>query len=225
LPQAEDRRTVKRTLASVMLISQLVTACTPPPVVLPTPVSEPDQQLQPGDVLNIEVWRQPEYSGEFPIGVDGRLLHPLYQDIHLAGLPVSRAREEIGQFLTGYLQGARFVVEPLYSVAVGGEVRQPAVMQVPRGTTIADVVSLAGGPTVLAKLDELLLVRSGIQHPLRLGEELATFGGVPVVSGDQILVERQSTFNIWRDVIGPVATLSALVLSIVRIEEITGTPN
>jgi polysaccharide export outer membrane protein len=204
-----------------MLVSQLVTACAPPPTVLPAPVPEGDQRLQAGDVLRIDVWRQPEYSGEFQIGVDGRLLHPLYQDFQLAGLPVSRAREEVGQYLEGYLQGARFVVEPLYRVAVGGEVRQPAVLQVPRGTTIADVVAQAGGPTVLAKLDEVLLVRSGTQHPLRLGETLATFGGVPIVSGDQVLVERKSTFNVWRDVIGPVATLSALVLSIVRIEDIT----
>jgi protein involved in polysaccharide export with SLBB domain len=104
-------------------------------------------------------------------------------------------------------------------------VRQPAVLLVPRGTTVADAVALAGGPTILAQLDALLLVRGGTAHPLRLGEDLATFGGVPVISGDQILVDRQSSFDLWRDVIGPVATLSALILSVIRIGDSTTSPN
>jgi len=177
--------------------------------------------LRPGGILRIQVWRQPEYSGEFALGVDGRLVHPLYQSIPLEGLSLPEARGAIGRFLSGYLQGALLTVEPLYRVSVAGEVQQPAVYQVERGTTVAEAIALAGGPTVAAKLDEVQLVRSNQLYLLRLGEEVVTFGQLPVVSGDQIVVQRASDFNIWRDIIGPVATLSALVLSLVNIGELT----
>jgi polysaccharide export outer membrane protein len=202
-------------------LSQLLTACATATTVLPPPVPERERQLQAGDVLRIEVWRQPEYSGEFEIGADGALVHPLYQEVQLRGMSERSARESIAEFLAGYLQNVRLVVEPLYSVSVAGEVRQPSVYQTPRGTTIAEAVAIAGGPTNRAHLNQILLVRSGTEYPLRLGEGLATFASIPLVSGDQLFVEQQRDFNIWRDVVGPIATLASLTLAIVRITDET----
>lgn len=217
-----EPRLAARTLVFVIVFCPLVTSCASVETVPPEPPPPQDQVLRPGDLLRIEVWRQPEYSGEFAIGVDGRLLHPLYQEVPLEGLPVFEVRREIQRFLSDYIEGARLVVEPVYRVSVGGEVRQPAVYQVDRGSTVAEAIALAGGPTVLARLDEVLLVRSGTQYTLRLGDDLITFGQLPIVSGDQIFLDRQSQFNLWRDVIGPVATLAALVLSSLRIGQVTG---
>jgi len=215
-----ERRIATRRLASLVVLCQLLASCATPNTVLPELVPVRDQLLRPGNVLRIQVWRQPEYSGEFSLGVDGRLVHPLYQRVPLEGLSVSEAREEIGRFLSGYLQGAEIIVEPLYRVSVAGEVREPAVYQVERGTTVAEAVALAGGPTVLARLDEVTLVRSNELYTLRLGEDVVTFGQLPVVSGDQILLERQSTFSIWRDVVGPASTLVAITLSLLRIQDL-----
>lgn len=184
---------------------------------LPEPVPEPERALRPGDILRIEVWRQPEYSGEFQISTDGTLIHPLYQDVRMAGLPVSQAREEIATLLSRYLQGAPFVLQPLYSVAVGGEVRQPDMYHVDRGTTVAEAIGTAGGPTARAQLDRVLLVRDGIEYEMSLGEDLSTFGSIPIHSGDQILVYPQSDFSVWRDVVAPVGTLASLTLALIRI--------
>ena len=83
---------------------------------------------------------------------------------------------------------------------------------------MAEAVAMAGGPTAVARLDEVRLLRAGTEYLLRLEtEQLVTFGQLPLVSGDQILVERESDFSIWRDVVGPVATLAALLLTILRI--------
>jgi polysaccharide export outer membrane protein len=217
-----ERRIATQTFASLVVLCQLLAGCATPTTVLPEPVGVQDQLLRPGNVLRIQVWRQLEYSGEFVLGVDGRLVHPLYQEVPLEGLSVSEARAAIEQFLAGYLQDAQMVVEPLYRVSVAGEVRQPAVYQVERGTTVAEAVALAGGPTVLARLDEVTLVRSNELYTLRLGEDVVTFGQLPVLSGDQILLERQSTFSVWRDVVGPVSTIAALVFTSLRISELTG---
>lgn len=212
----------KRGMAFTLLCCQLLTACATASMTLPPPVPEQERPLRVGDILSIDVWRQPEYSGEFVIGSGGGLLHPLYQETRIAGLPISEARDRITEFLSGYLQGARLVVEPLYSVSVAGEVREPSVYHVGRGTTVAEAIALAGGPTTQAQLDQLLLVREGEQFRLKLGEQLTSFGGIPVVSGDQVLVQRVSGFSVWRDVVAPVGTLASLVVAIIRIGEKSG---
>lgn len=149
------------------------------------------------------------------------MLHPLYQRIPLAGLSPRAAREEVSGFLSEYLQGARLLVEPLYRVSIGGEVRSPDVYHVGGGTTIAESIGLAGGPTARAELDRILLVRDGEQYDLSLGDELVTFGSIPILSGDQILVYPRSDFSLWRDVIAPVGTLASLLLVIIRIGDRT----
>lgn len=215
------RRPATRGLAFVMLCSQLLAGCATTPTVLPPPVPERERTLQVGDILRIDVWRQPEYSGEFTIGGGGSLVHPLYQEVQLEGVPISEARQRIGQFLTQYLQGARLVIEPLYSVSVAGEVRQPSVYHVSRGTTIAEAIAFAGGPTTQARLDQALLLRGGSEYPLNLGDQLTTFGEIPILSGDQVLVYRRSDFSVWRDVVAPVGTLASLVVAIIRISDKT----
>lgn len=208
--------------ALTILGCHLLTACATTPLTLPPPVVTQERALQVGDILRIEVWRQAEYSGEFAIGAGGGLLHPLYQEIHIAGLSIPAARDLISEFLSGYLQTARIVVEPRYSVSVAGEVRQPNVYHVPPGTSVAHAIALAGGPTTQARLDRVLIVRDGEQFQLTLGEELTSFSTIPVVSGDQLLVYQMSGFNVWRDVVAPVGTIATLVLTIVRIGDRTG---
>jgi polysaccharide export outer membrane protein len=215
LPAERSRplNSVVARLATVATCLFLPACASSRPTVLPDPVPVQEQRLRPGDMLRIDVWRQLEYSGEFSIGIDGRLLHPLYQELELEGLSAEEARREVEHFLTGYVSSARIVVEPLFRVSVGGEVREPAVYPMVRGSTVAEAVAVAGGPTALAKLDEVVLVRDGVQYALTLGQDdLITFGQVPVTSD----------FELWRDVIGPVATLAALTLSVIRIGNESG---
>ena len=217
-----SRRLVKRGIAFALLCSQLLTGCAAAATRLPPPVPEQERPLQVGDIVRIDGWRQPEYSGEFVVGAGGGLVHPLDQETQIAGLPISGARDRISAFLAGYLQGARLVVEPLYSVSVAGEVREPNVYHVGRGTTVAQAIAQAGGPTTQAQLDRILLVRGSEQYPLNLGEKLTSFGNIPVVSGDQVLVYRTSSFSVWRDVVAPVGTPASLVVAIIRISDKTG---
>ncbi len=205
-------------LASIVVASGWLVGCSSSSTPPPEPITPQDQVVRPGDLIRIEVWRQPDYSGEFTVGMDGNILHPLYQELRVAGRTTDQARVIVEQFLSNYIQAANVVVEPLYRVSVGGEVRQPAVYPMLRGSTLADAVAMGGGPTALAKLDRIILLRSGTQYNLVLGQDsLVTFGQLPVVSGDQVLLERQSTFNVFRDVIAPVATLAALWLTVIRI--------
>ncbi len=139
----------------------------------------------------------------------------------MAGLSLPAARERLSGFLGTYLQGVQLVVEPLSSVTISGEVRQPNVYHLARGTTIAEAIGQAGGPTAAAQLDRVHLVRDGSEYELSLSEELTTYGSVRVISGDQIFVDRQSEFSVIRDIVAPVSTLAVLVLTIIRISDRT----
>src|SRR5690606_7173213 len=103
--------------------------------------------LRPGDVLRIEVWRQPELSGEFSIAADGTVIHPLYRSLQVAGVPIPAVEDRIRELLRRYEADPQVVVEPRVRITVSGEIRQPGVLAVPIGTTLTHAVGLGGGPT------------------------------------------------------------------------------
>lgn len=224
-------------IPALVMFSAIIMSCAKPP---PTshqldPVPEPlrglqgqtqaqadgpeeeNDVLQPGDVLRVNIWRQPEFSGDFAIGPDSVLVHPLYQDIKVGGLELTAARQRLTQFLSTYLQDAHLVVEPLYPVTVAGEVREPNLYHVTRGTTVAQAIAQAGGPTAEGRLDRVVLQRGGSNVTGSLTAEFSQFGALPVGSGDQIFVQRRMAFNFLRDVMAPVTNMAVLVLTIVRI--------
>ncbi len=230
------RNLAKRATALCLAYTQLLMmACASPSpsaeFVAPTP--EQQFELKRGDILRIEVWRQPEFSGEFEISAAGALVHPLYQEVTVAGLTLPAARERLSEFLETYLQGAQLVVEPLSSITVTGEVDQPNAYHLAWGTTVAEAIGHAGGPTPEAQLDKVRLVRDGSEYELTLlqenwerrgrswsmSQELTSLWNVEVVSGDQIFVDRQSQFSIWKDIVVPVSVLASLTLTIILLSE------
>jgi polysaccharide export outer membrane protein len=184
----------------------------PPPL---QPAVQADSLLRPGDVLRIAVWRQPEFSGEFVINPDSTVAHPLLQAVKVGGVPPSVAKGRLRDFLTGYEQSPRFVVEPLYPVVAAGEVRQPGLLSVPRGTTLSQAVARAGGPTERGRLDHVQLVRGGRTYVLNLLSEDQRVATMPVTSGDQLFVGRRGDFNLVRDVLTPIFSFSAATAAIV----------
>jgi len=178
---------------------------------LPQPLAQADSVLRPGDVLRITVWRQPDFSGEYAINPDSTVAHPLLQAVRVAGVPLSVVRTRLRDFLLAYEQTPRFVVEPVYPVVVGGEVRSPGLVSLPRGTPLSQAVARAGGPTERGRLDRVTLLRGGRSYSLNLLSDDLRTAVMPIASGDQIFVARRRDFNIVRDVFSPVASLAAAV--------------
>ncbi|HEY8257420.1 MAG TPA: polysaccharide biosynthesis/export family protein [Gemmatimonadales bacterium] len=170
--------------------------------------------LVTGDLVRITVWEKPELSGEFLVNPEGTLAHPLYQEVKVAGVPLSVAKQRLREFLAAsYTKDPLIVVEPLLRVTVGGQVNAPNVYSVPRGTTITQAVALAGGATNEAKLSNTRVLRGGQIMKLDLTKADAAGAGQTVKSGDQVQVGRRGNF--FRDGIGPFASLTAAVISIV----------
>jgi polysaccharide export outer membrane protein len=182
------------------------------------PTSAPatgSQQLSPGDQIRIAVWRNTELSGDFTIGANGTITHPLYREVQVTGIPLAEVEDRLRTFLTRYTTNPQFVIQPLVKVIVGGEVRSPNVLSVPPETTVAQAVALAGGPTERGALDRVRLIREGQDITVDLSKADSQAAALQIRSGDQILVTRTSNF--LRDYFGPTASAIAAVAAVVNI--------
>jgi protein involved in polysaccharide export with SLBB domain len=196
-------------LVAVLLMTPLGAASAQRPAQPPI-----DAILRVGDALRINAWRQPELSGEFVIAADSTLMHPVYQGVKVAGAPISAVKERLRSVLTTYEQDVQLVIEPLFAVTVAGEVRQPNLYRLPQGTTVAQAIALAGGPTDLGRLDKVRVIRRDGAMTINLGSGYSRYEALTITSGDQILVTRRSGFNLLRDVMYPLASLTAAVAAV-----------
>ncbi|HEX5410069.1 MAG TPA: polysaccharide biosynthesis/export family protein [Gemmatimonadaceae bacterium] len=183
-----------------------------------TPVaSDSTFVLKPGDKVRISVWKDTTMSGDFVVGVNGALLHPLYQSVPVAGIPIPEVQQRLQKFLTQFESNPEVVVEPMFRVVVNGAVRTPQVYQLPRETSISMAIAQAGGPLPGGRLDKVRLWREGKEYTLDLTHADAAWANAPVMSGDQIIVTESSHF--FRNVFVPIASLvgsTAAIINLIR---------
>ncbi len=173
-----------------------------------------DPVLRPGDMLRLSVWRHPELSGDFLVAPDSTVVHPLYQRVQVAGVPLPVVKERLRALLVTYEQGVEFAIEPLFAVTVAGEVRQPNLYRLPQGTTFAQAIAQAGGPTEVGRLDRVHVIRRDSAMVIDLARNYSRYERLPIASGDQVLVARRSDSNFLRDVLYPLASLTAAVAAV-----------
>jgi len=172
--------------------------------------------LGPGDVVLIEVWRQAELSGQFTIALDGTISHPLYRELRVAGLPMDEVESLVRVFLEGLEASPRFVVQPLFRVQIGGEVRAPNIYVIAPEVTLAQAIWLAGGPAERGRLDRVSLLRDGRETVLDLRRAAAA--PVYLQSGDEIIMARRGSF--FRDYVVPFSSVFTATYSVLRIVKV-----
>jgi len=171
--------------------------------------------VRPGDAIQLAVWRQPDLSGEFPVGSDGTIQHPLLSSILVAGVPRSVIRERLTEALSRLDREPRFVFDFRYRVAVGGDVRLPGLYRIAPRTTVGEAIATAGGANPTARLDRVVLVRPGGRIVVDLLNPDGAASSIQIRSGDEIRVPRARL--ILRDVIGPVAAVVGAVGAVVSL--------
>lgn len=168
--------------------------------------------LRPGDQVRIAVWRNPELSGDFVIGDDGSIQHPIYRSIVATGVSLDSIEMRIGTLLRRFENDPQFVVQPLVRVAVGGQVRSPSLYLLSPSTTVGEAVVLSGGVGDEGRLDNVRLIRQGRERRLDLTRADLRDALERVESGDQIMVQRGRSF--LTDVLLPASSLVAAAGSI-----------
>ncbi|CAN5155394.1 polysaccharide biosynthesis/export family protein [soil metagenome] len=183
-------------------------------VALPA-VRTSDPILKPGDLVQIAVWRQPEWSGEYDIAADGTIAHPLYRAVNVSGIPVSAAEDRVRVFLRRYEETPAFFMQARFRVAVGGEVREPKLYTLAPEVTIAQAVALAGGPTERGEMARVRLLRDGQETVLDLTSAELGVGRMPIRSGDQIIIPRRR--DVFRDVIIPASSVAGAFVGLLNL--------
>ncbi len=117
-----------------------------------------------GDVLSIQVWREPNLSGNFTVRPDGRITFPLLNDIKAEGLTPLQLKKVIEKGLTKYI--ATPVVTVVVSSAnskniyVLGKVNNPGKYPLTGPTTVLQALAEAGGLAEWAKSDDIVILRN-----------------------------------------------------------------
>jgi protein involved in polysaccharide export with SLBB domain len=171
--------------------------------------------LRPGDMVRVQVWRQPEFSGEFEVTGAGMVAHPLYRVIRVADRPVEEVEAEFRTFLLGFVEDPSFVVEGFVKIAVGGQVRIPDVYPLRPETSVAQAIALAGGPTDRGDMARVIIRRGNEAYTLDLQSPDTRLREIQVRSGDEIIVQRKSDW--FRDYIAPSASVVAATATILSI--------
>ena len=119
--------------------------------------------LQPGDVLQVSVWKESELAGEAVIRPDGGMSFPLAGDLQAAGRTVDQLRGELETRLRRLVpEAAVFVTMKAPQgnrVYVIGKVNKPGDFMLNRPTDVMQALSLAAGTTPFADLNDIRVLR------------------------------------------------------------------
>jgi polysaccharide export outer membrane protein len=150
--------------------------------------------LRPGDVLQIRVWGQETFSGQFQVDENWTIQYPVLGDISVQDLSVMQVRERIRTGLQRLFNEPYVTVTPLFRMAVRGEVRASGLYTVDPTLSVLDVVAMAGGATPDGNLRKIRLIRGGQELRVDFEREAVagrTLSEIGVRSGDEIVVPRK----------------------------------
>jgi polysaccharide biosynthesis/export protein len=118
-----------------------------------------------GDVLAINVWKEPEVSREVPVRSDGRISLPLVGEIQAGGRTAKELEAEISAKLKDYVSEPEVtvIVKEIKSQKfnVLGMVMRPGSYVLTNPTTILDAIAMAGGFRDFAKQKDIYVLRRG----------------------------------------------------------------
>jgi len=173
------------------------------------------QSLAPGDQVRITVWRKPEMSCDCTVAGNGTIIHPLYREVQVVGVPLTTVVDRLRTFLARYEQNPQFVIQPLVKIVVGGEVRTTNIYSVPPETTIAQAIAIAGGNTDRGNLREVKVIRDRNEIKMDVSRPDSDAGVLQIRSGDQILIGRRGRSAM--EYVAPITSSIAAIAAIASI--------
>lgn len=138
------------------------------PVLAETPadaaaIGDWSYRLQPGDVVEVSVWNENGLDREALIRSDGGMSFPLAGDLVAAGLTPAQLRAELESRLESFIPDVTVSVAVRQingnQVFVLGRVNRPGVYKFDRPIDVLQVLSLAGGASEFAKVDDIRILR------------------------------------------------------------------
>lgn len=120
-------------------------------------------RIQPGDILMVSVWKEEALMAEVLVRPDGGMSFPLVGDVRASGRTVEQVREQVNERLS------KFIPDPAVTIAVKqiggnrvyviGKVNRPGEFTFSRPLDVMQALSMAGGATSFASLDDIQILR------------------------------------------------------------------
>jgi polysaccharide export outer membrane protein len=125
--------------------------------------SDPNYVIGPQDVIDVNVWKEPDISRTVPVRPDGKISLPLLNDVQAAGMTPAQLGNQITASLKKYVTNPQVtvIVTAINSqrIYVLGEVTRPGAFPLLPGTTVLRGLSSAGGFTQFAKMKSIYVLR------------------------------------------------------------------
>jgi polysaccharide export outer membrane protein len=156
-----------------------------------------DYVIGPGDVLQISVWQEPQFSESVVVRPDGKISLPLVPDVPLTGLTPHEAEETLSQKLLGLVKHPRvsIIVQEIHSrlVYITGEVQHPGAYPMISSMNVIQLIAHAGGPTEFAKKKAVYVLHPDNRARTRVDYQKVLQGqhldeNVQLIPGDTVVV-------------------------------------
>jgi polysaccharide export outer membrane protein len=156
-----------RTMAAFVILA--VGAFSLPPV----PALAQEYTARIGDVLDIVVVGEPDFSRTVVVSQEGSIFLPLVGNIGVQGLTIQQITSKITQALSQYVKEPKVLVTFRQSsqrdqVFVLGQVFHPGPFEWRQGITVLELLALSGGMTDRAAPRRALVMRKSVATPVDL---------------------------------------------------------
>jgi len=159
----------------------------------------PAYQVQPGDVLEISVWKEPDLQRQVLVRPDGAFSFPLVGEVDARGKTVQELHKIVGERLGRYIADAVVTISVQEikgnKIYVLGQVNKPGEFIVNPSINIMQALSMAGGTTPFAATGDIIVLRGQGKEQTAMafryndvvrGRRLDT--NIELVSGDVVVV-------------------------------------
>ena len=151
------------------------------------------------DVLYIHVWREETVTKTVSVRMDGMISIPLVDEIQAAGLTPLQLKEKLTERLKQFIEHPNVTVVVMeansFKVYISGQISKPGIYRLRSDTTLAQIISMAGGLNEWANQKKIIIIRkeSGKEKRFTInykkivkGEDLDS--NIILKSGDTIIV-------------------------------------
>ena len=120
-------------------------------------------EVQPSDLLQVSVWREPELTQQVLVRPDGGFSFPLAGEINAVGKTPEELRRDLVERLGRYIPDLVVTVAVLEirgnKIYVIGQVNEPGEFVMNPRVDVMQALSLAGGTTAFASPSEIFVLR------------------------------------------------------------------
>lgn len=179
-------------------------------------VEPPESKLVPGDVIRLNIWREPDLTGEFLVHEDGTAVLPKVGPLHVTGFTPTELKTRVIEEYSRTLRNPSIEVVVLRRILITGEVANEGIYPLDPTMSLVEALALAGGPTQAARSDRVFLIRGDSEIEIDM-DEAPDVRNLALQSGDQLLVPASSTWvRNWKLLVGMVSSTISLAILITR---------